>query len=204
MLSILSGGKYKTFVQDLMAGKADVTGQTIAASTYAIVFQSWIIYNFMGGRLVYSGANGLAALQADLTRYLMAQGKTAENLIEFGGVVYNRSKAVVTADLSGDSWAFYNASKSIKENIIVQAIAIAKQIRDRIETDGNKTNEMVKKVIDDTIEKLGKVDTTSRFAAYAEAAKEKAEETAKETAKSVLTTAIKKTTSLFIRLLKQR
>ena len=202
ILSRLSSGKDITLLEDLMNGKANVTGQAIAASTYTIAFQSWIVYNFMGGRFVYNEENGgQTKLQEDITKYLIAQGQTAENLMKFSGDVYNRSKAVVSADLNGDGWAFYNASKSVKENIVVQATAIAKQISNSIVTDGNKVNDAAKTVVDDTIERLGKVDTTSRIAAYLEKAKERIASLAKSTAKSILTEALKKTTSLFSSLL---
>ena len=202
ILSRLSSGKEITLLEDLMSGKANVTGQAIAASTYTIAFQSWIAYNFMGGRFVYTEENGgQTKLQEDITKYLIAQGQTAENLMKFSGDIYNRSKAVVSADLNGDGWAFYNASKSVKENIVVQATAIAKQISNSIVTDGNKVNEATKALVEDTIERLGKVDTTSRIAAYLEQAKERIAALAKSTAKSILTEALKKTTRLFSSLL---
>lgn len=205
ILSRLSQGKEITILEDLMNGTADVTGQTIAASTYTIAFQSWIVYYFMGGQFVYTEEKGgLTQLQEDITKYLLAQGQTAENLMKFSGDVYYRSKAVVSADLNGDSWAFYNASKSVKENIVVQATAIAKQISGSIVTEGNKVNEAVKTVVDNAIARLGKVDTTSKIASYLDAAKEKIVDMAKSTAKSILTTALKKTTSLFTSLIKGR
>ena len=52
ILSRLSQGKEITILEDLMNGTANVTEQTIAASTYTIAFQAWIVYNFMGGRFV--------------------------------------------------------------------------------------------------------------------------------------------------------
>ena len=96
-------------------------------------------------------------------------------------------------------WAFYNASKSGKENIVVQAKAIMQKFSDSIVPSGIVSS-AVKDAIDKTINQLDKVDTSSRLAAYLEAAKAKVEETAKETIKSLLVTAVKITTSLFSRL----
>ena len=167
-----------------------------------IAAQTWLIYNFMGGRLVYSGDDGQAKLQADLTAYLKAKGQTAENLASFGHDVYARSKAVVSADLTDNSWAFYNASKSIKENIVVQATAIMKGISGSIVTDGSKVNGVVKDAIDRVIEGAAKIDTTSKLAAAVDQAKQKVTETVTKAATSLITTAIKKTASLFSSLFK--
>ena len=205
ILSRLSQGKEITILEDLMNGTANVTEQTIAASTYTIAFQAWIVYNFMGGRFVYTEENGgQTKLQEDITKYLIAQGKTAENLMKFSGDVYKRSKAVVSADLNGDGWAFYNASKSIKENIVVQTTAIAKQISDSIVTEGNKVNEAVKTVVKSTIDSLSEVDTTSKTAEYVDQAIAKAKESVTSMLRSALISAIKKTTSLFASMLKRK
>lgn len=159
----------------------------------------------MGGRFVYTEENGgQTKLQEDITKYLIAQGKTAENLMKFSGDVYKRSKAVVSADLNGDGWAFYNASKSIKENIVVQTTAIAKQISDSIVTEGNKVNEAVKTVVKSTIDSLSEVDTTSKTAEYVDQAIAKAKESVTSMLRSALISAIKKTTSLFASMLKRK
>lgn len=202
ILNLLTNNKSDNIIAKIIDRKYDVTSDAISASATMIAAQTWLIYNFMGGRLVYSGDDGQAKLQADLTAYLKAKGQTAENLASFGHDVYARSKAVVSADLTDNSWAFYNASKSIKENIVVQATAIMKGISGSIVTDGSKVNGVVKDAIDRVIEGAAKIDTTSKLAAAVDQAKQKVTETVTKAATSLITTAIKKTASLFSSLFK--
>ena len=209
ILNRISNGKYETLIQDIISGKVNATEQVVTASATGIAFQSWIMYNFMGGRLVYKGEDGQTALQNDLVKWLKAKGNTAQNLLGFGDEIYQRSKAVVTADLTlteneepEDMWAFYNASKSIKENIVAQATAIMKGISGSIVTDGSKVNGAVKDAIDKVIEGAAKIDTTSKLAAAVDQAKQKITETVTKVATSLITTAIKKTASLFSSLFK--
>lgn len=209
ILNRISNGKYETLIQDVISGKVDATDQVVTASATGIAFQSWIMYNFMGGRLVYKGEDGQTALQNDLVKWIKAKGNTAQNLLGFGNEIYQRSKAVVTADLTlteneepEDMWAFYNASKSIKENIVAQATAIMKGISGSIITDGSKVNGAVKNAIDRVIEGAAKIDTTSKLAAAVDQAKQKVTETVTKVATSLITTAIKKTASLFSSLFK--
>ena len=202
ILNLLTSNKSNNIIARIIDRQYDVTDDAISASAAMITAQAWMIYNFMGGRLVYSGDDGQAKLQADLIAYLKAKGQTAENLASFGYDVYSRSKAVVTADLTDNSWAFYNASKSIKENIVVQATAIMKGISGSIVTDGSKVNGAVKSAIEKVIEGAAKIDTTSKLAAAVDQAKQKISETATKVATSLITTAIKKTAALFSSLLK--
>ena len=202
ILNLLTNNKSDNIIAKIIDREYDVTNDVISASATMIAAQTWLIYNFMGGRLVYSSDDGQAKLQADLTAYLKAKGQTAENLASFGHDVYARSKAVVSADLTDNSWAFYNASKSIKENIVVQATAIMKGISGSIVTDGSKVNGVVKDAIDRVIEGAAKIDTTSKLAAAVDQAKQKVTETVTKAATSLITTAIKKTASLFSSLFK--
>lgn len=209
ILNRISNGKYETLIQDIISGKLNATEQVVTASATGIAFQSWIMYNFMGGRLVYKGEDGQTALQNDLVKWIKAKGNTAQNLLGFGNEIYQRSKAVVTADLTltenkdpEDMWAFYNASKSIKENIVAQATAIMKGISGSIVTDGSKVNGAVKDAIDKVIEGAAKIDTTSKLAAAVDQARQKVTETVTKVATSLITTAIKKTASLFSSLFK--
>jgi len=202
ILNLLTNNKSNNIIAKIIDREYDVTNDVISASATMIAAQTWLIYNFMGGRLVYSGDDGQAKLQADLIAYLKAKGQTAENLASFGHDVYVRSKAVVSADLTDNSWAFYNASKSIKENIVAQATAIMKGISGSIVTDGSKVNGAVKDAIDKVIEGAAKIDTTSKLAATVDQARQKVTETVTKVATSLITTAIKKTASLFSSLFK--
>ena len=206
ILNRISSGKYETLIEDIISGKVNATDQVVTASATGIAFQSWIMYNFMGGQLIYDEQD---ALQNDLVKWIKAKGNTAQNLLGFGNEIYQRSKAVVTADLTltekedlEHMWAFYNASKSIKENIVVQATAIMKGISGSIVTDGSKVNGAVKSVIEKVIEGAAKIDTTSKLAAAVDQAKQKISETATKVATSLITTAIKKTAALFSSLFK--
>ncbi len=163
ILNKITGNETGTLIQDIISDKTDVSALMIAN-------YSGIIYNYMGGKYVYGSE---LEVSAELTKYLYAHGRTAQNLLIFGNEVAKKSKSVVTDRLTRD-WKFYTYTTSIRTNLALRTQAILKGIADHIDTTGdNVISSAVKDAVNSAADNI---DTSNRSVEETEAAKEKVKE----------------------------
>lgn len=74
ILNLITDGNTGTLIQDTLANTIDVSALSIA-------YNANIIYNYMGGNLIYNSEEDLAK---DLTKFLYTYGRTAQNMLIFG------------------------------------------------------------------------------------------------------------------------
>ena len=171
ILDNITAGKLSTLIQDTLNNKLDVTSATIA-------YQSYIIYWYMGGRLVYDSQEDLAA---DLTKYLYSYGRTSQNLMIFANNVLKESKSVVTGELDED-WTFYSISTSPRTNIALSVQSIINGLSDSINDDNNELLGDIKQGLKDT---AGSIDTENHIKDETTEIIDKIEDTVKDTASKI-------------------
>lgn len=172
VLNWISDGKTGTMIQDIISDKTDV-------SALMITYYSGIVYNYMGGKYLYDSELELAA---DLTKYLYAHGRTAQNLLIFGNEIAKKSKSVVTDEINYD-WTFYTYSTSIRTNLALRTKSILQKIADSIDTTGgNAISTTAKDIVQKTADSI---DTTNRIIEQTTAIKNKIEDKVKSTASSI-------------------
>ena len=139
---------------DLIANT--LTGEN-AITKYNLTYFSNILYNYMGGSLLYNSELDLAK---DMTKHLYAYGKSAQNLLQFGDQVATRSKSVVAGQLTKD-WIFYNYSTSLRTNSALKTQKILNGVAKAIDT---TEDHPVTSAVKSTIQKIAdKIDTTNRI-----------------------------------------
>lgn len=137
-------------IANTLTGKNDIT-------EYTITYFSNILYNYMGGSLLYNSELDLAK---DMTKHLYAYGKSAQNLLQFGDQVATRSKSVVAGQLTKD-WIFYNYSTSLRTNSALKTQKILNGVAKAIDT---TEDHPVTSAVKSTIQKIAdKIDTTNRI-----------------------------------------
>ena len=117
VLNYITDDKTGDLIAKTLTGENDIT-------KYTITYFSNILYNYMGGSLLYNSELDLAK---DMTKHLYAYGKSAQNLLQFGDQVATRSKSVVAGQLTKD-WIFYNYSTSLRTNSALKTQKIADKI----------------------------------------------------------------------------
>lgn len=166
ILNKITGNETGTLIQDIISDRTDV-------SALMISYYSGIIYNYMGGRYIYGSE---LELSADLTKYLYAHGRTAQNLLIFGDSVAKKSRSVVTDKITA-GWKFYTYTTSIRTNLALRTQAILRGIADSIDTtEDNAVTSAVKETINEAADNL---DTSNRISQETTAVKKEAEKTVK-------------------------
>ena len=150
VLNYITDDKTGDLIAKTLTGENDIT-------KYTITYFSNILYNYMGGNLVYKSELDLAK---DMTKHLYAYGKSAQNLLQFGDQVATRSKSVVAGQLTKD-WIFYNYSTSLRTNSALKTQKILNGVAKAIDT---TENHPVTSAVKSTIQKIAdKIDTTNRI-----------------------------------------
>lgn len=150
VLNYITDGKTGDLIANTLSGKEDMT-------KYTITFFSNIVYNYLGGELLYGSEMDLA--QA-MTKHYYAYGKTAQNLLQFGDQVATRSKSVIAGRLDRD-WYFYNFSTSIRTNSALKTQKILNGVANAIDT---TEDHPVTTAIKSTVQKIAdKIDTSNRI-----------------------------------------
>ena len=171
-------GKPGTMIQDTLSGAQDMTALTIA-------FGANLIYNSLGGKLVYDSE---AALAADLTKYLYAYGRTTQNLLMFGAKVAKEAKSVITSDIT-PNWTFYTFSTSLRTNIALQVQSILRGMADSVDTSNeNPVTTVAKDVLN---EMADNVDTTNRIVEETTAIQNEIHNNVSAVVSNVVNTAVK-------------
>jgi hypothetical protein len=135
-----------------------------------IAFGANLIYNHMGGKLVYDSE---LALAQDLTKYLYTYGRTTQNLLMFAANVAKESKNVVSCEITPD-WKYYTATSSIRTNIALQLQSIIRGIADSVDTSGSS---VISDVVKDALnEAANNLDTTNRIVEETVAVQEQVKE----------------------------
>lgn len=164
VLSKLSDGKTGTFVQDTLSGANDVTAMSIA-------FWANVIYNYLGGKLVYDSE---LALGQELTKYLYTYGRTTQNLLMFASRVARETRNVISCEIT-PAWKYYTATSSIRTNIALQLQSMIRGIADSVDTSGQSIiAEAAKNVLNEMADNL---DTTNRIIEETVAVQEQVKET---------------------------
>ncbi len=177
ILDNITAGKLSTLIQDTLSDELDVTEVTIA-------YQSYIIYWYMGGRLVYDSQEALAA---DLTEYLYSYGRTSQNLMIFANKVLKESKSVITGELDTD-WTFYSISTSPRTNIALTVQSVIGGLSNSIEAGDSKVLGDIKQGLKDT---AGSIDTENHILEETTEIIDKVESTIKDTAEKIGTSMLK-------------
>lgn len=176
MLSKITSGKTGTILQDTLSGSADVTAMGIA-------FGANLIYNNLGGKLVYDSE---LALAQDLTKYLYTYGRTTQNLLMFAGKVAREAKNVVSCEIT-PNWKFYTASSSIRTNIALQLQSIIRGIADSVDTSGSS---QISTVVKDSLnEAANNLDISNRIIEETTAVQNMVKESVTKVVTKALTTA---------------
>ena len=150
VLNYITHGATGNLITNTLTGTEDIT-------KYTITFYSNILYNYMGGNLVYKSELDLAK---DMTKYLYAYGKTAQNLLVFGNQVAKKSKSVITGKVDKD-WIFYNYSTSLRTNSALKTKKILMGVEQAIDTTDDHP---VTSAIKTTVQKIvDKIDTSNRI-----------------------------------------
>lgn len=137
-------------ITNTLTGTEDIT-------KYTITFYSNILYRYMGGNLVYKSELDLAK---DMTKYLYAYGRTAQNLLVFGNQVAKKSKAVITGKVDRN-WIFYNYSTSLRTNSALKTQKILLGVEQAIDTtDDHPVTTGIKATVHKIIERI---DTSNRI-----------------------------------------
>lgn len=177
VLDNITAGRVDSLIQDTLSGKTDVTAA-------AIGYQSYIIYYYMGGNLVYDTQ---AELAADLTKYLYAYGRTSQNMMMFADKVMKEAKGVVTSEISED-WTFYTISTSLRTNIALSTKAIINNLADSIDTTDNQLLGSVKQSMKELADKI---DTENHIQDQTTELKNKVDAAVKDAASSALKAGMK-------------
>ncbi len=177
ILDNISGGRLDSFVQDMLNNTTDVTYAAIA-------YQSYYIYWYMGGKLVYGSQEELAAA---LTEYLYSYGRTAQNMMIFASKVMKDSKSVVTGTID-ESWTFYSVSTSARTNAALTVQATIKGIAGSIDTSGSEALGNVQQGLNDLADKI---DTDNRIADKADEFLTKVEDSVADAASKLASSALK-------------
>lgn len=176
VLNYITGGRVGTLLEDTLSGSLDVTAESIS-------FFTNVIYNYMGGSLVYSSQEELA--QA-LTDYLYAYGRTAQNMLMFANKIVKEAKGVITDNID-ENWTFYNISTSRRTNIALHVKALLQGIADSIVTDGSDLNTAAQ----DTINGIAdSIDTSNRILEETTEIINAIEETVEEIVEEIVNTVI--------------
>lgn len=150
VLNYITDDKTGDLIAKTLTGENDIT-------KYTITYFSNILYNYMGGSLLYNSELDLAK---DMTKHLYAYGKSAQNLLQFGDQVATRSKSVVAGQLTKD-WIFYNYSTSLRTNSALKTQKILNGVAKAIDT---TEDHPVTSAVKSTIQKIAdKIDTTNRI-----------------------------------------
>lgn len=150
VLNKITDGKAGTLFSDTLNGNNDLSALSIA-------FYADTIYNYLGGNMLYSSQKDLAEA---LSKYLYAHGRTAQNLLIFGDQVAQKSKAVVTGEITSD-WTYYNFTTSARTNSALKLQAILWGIEKSIDTsDDNVATAKAKEAVGKIAEKI---DTSNRI-----------------------------------------
>ena len=150
VLNYITDDKTGDLIAYTLTGKNDIT-------EYTITYFSNILYNYMGGSLLYNSELDLAK---DMTKHLYAYGKSAQNLLQFGDQVATRSKSVVAGQLTKD-WIFYNYSTSLRTNSALKTQKILNGVAKAIDT---TEDHPVTSAVKSTIQRIAdKIDTTNRI-----------------------------------------
>lgn len=150
VLNFITNDKTGDLIAKTLTGENDIT-------EYTITYFSNILYNYMGGSLLYKSELDLAK---DMTKHLYAYGKSAQNLLQFGDQVATRSKSVVAGQLTKD-WIFYNYSTSLRTNSALKTQKILNGVAKAIDT---TEDHPVTSAVKSTIQKIAdKIDTTNRI-----------------------------------------
>ena len=176
ILDNITGGKLNSFVQDMLNNTTDVTYAAIA-------YQSYYIYWYMGGKLVYGSQEELAAA---LTEYLYSYGRTAQNMMIFANKVMKDSKSVVTGTID-ENWTFYSVSTSARTNAALTVQAAIKGIAGSIDTSNSEALGKVQQGLNDLADKI---DTENHIADKAEEFITKIEDGVKDAASKLGTSAL--------------
>ena len=176
ILDNISGGRLDSFVQDMLNNTTDVTYAAIA-------YQSYYIYWYMGGKLVYGSQEELAAA---LTEYLYSYGRTAQNMMIFANKVMKDSKSVVTGTID-ENWTFYSVSTSARTNAALTVQAAIKGIAGSIDTSNSEALGKVQQGLNDLADKI---DTENHIADKAEEFITKIEDGVKDAASKLGTSAL--------------
>ena len=176
ILDNISGGRFETLISDMLSNTTDVTAATIA-------YQSYYIYWYMGGRLVYDSQEELAKA---LTEYLYAYGRTAQNMMIFASNVMKQSKSVVTGVID-ESWTFYSVSTSARTNAALSVQAVIKGIAGSIDTTNSEALGKVQQGLNDLADRI---DTDNHIADEADEFITKIEDGIKDTAAKLGTSAL--------------
>ena len=171
-------GEPGTMIQDTLSGEADVTAMGIS-------FGANLIYNHLGGKLVYDSE---LALAQDLTKYLYTYGRTTQNLLMFANKVAKASESVVTCELTTD-WKFYTATTSIRTNLALQVQSIIRGLADSVDTSGQSViAATAKEILNEMADNL---DTTNRIIEETTAIQEEIHEAVSNAVSSIASTALK-------------
>ena len=150
VLNYITDDKTGDLIAKTLTGENDIT-------KYTITYFSNILYNYMGGSLLYNSELDLAK---DMTKHLYAYGKSAQNLLQFDDQVATRSKSVVAGQLTKD-WIFYNYSTSLRTNSALKTQKILNGVAKAIDT---TEDHPVTSAVKSTIQKIAdKIDTTNRI-----------------------------------------
>ena len=172
VLNYISKGKTGDLVTNTLTGKEDLTAHTIT-------FFSNLLYNNLGGKLLYNSELDLAK---DMTKHLYAYGKTAQNLMVFGDQVAARSKSVITGRVTAD-WYFYNFSTSLRTNNALRTQKILYGVANAIDT---TEDHPVTTKVQAVVQKIAnKIDTRNRIIQQTTAIQNKVSDFVTETASSV-------------------
>lgn len=189
VLNKITNNETGTLISDTLSGNKDITTLTIA-------YFADVLYNDLGGNVVYSSQKELAESMA---KYLYAHGRTAQNLLMFGNQVITKSKAVVTGQIHL-GWTFYTATTSPRANSALKLKAILKGIENSIDTtDNNPITTPAKSIVARITEKI---DTNNRIAKQTTELKNKINEALKKVASSIGKTVMEKAVDLFKTFLK--
>lgn len=150
VLNYITRGATGNLITNTLTGQEDIT-------KYTITFYSNILYRYMGGNLVYKSELDLAK---DMTKYLYAYGRTAQNLLVFGNQVAKKSKAVITGKVDRN-WIFYNYSTSLRTNSALKTQKILLGVEQAIDTtDDHPVTTGIKATVHKIIERI---DTSNRI-----------------------------------------
>ena len=164
VLNKLSGGKTGTVLQDVLSGSTDMTAAGIA-------FGASLIYNHLGGKLVYDSE---LALAQELTKYLYTYGRTTQNLLMFAAKVARESRNVISCEITPE-WKYYTATSSIRTNLALQLQSVIRGIADSVDTSGSSAiAAAAKDVLNNMADNL---DTTNRIIEETVAVQEQVKET---------------------------
>ena len=172
ILNLITDGKTGTLIQDTLSGSTDLTAATI-------VFTADLIYNSMGGSMVYASEQELIDA---LNQHLYAYGRTSQNLMMFANQVALKAKSVVSCELTPD-WTFYSFTTSPRTNLALRVKALVEGFAASIDPGDSAVLAGVKETAENIAEA---VDTTNRIVEQTTAIQEQVKETVTEVAKKAV------------------